>query len=87
MVARFFSDVQDQQILSQANRLTINNDGGCGAPSFGHNVLSHTRVVGRVRQTRLFDDQVVVDRDVEVPVLCWVNHLFVLPPLHLEQTE
>lgn len=62
---------------------TINNDSGCGAASFGHDVLGYACVVGGVRQTRLFDDQVVVDGDVEVSVLGWVNYLFVLQPLHL----
>lgn len=71
----------------RACKLTINNDSCCGAPSFGHYVLSHTCVVGRVRQTRLFDDQIVVDGDVEVSVLCWVNYLFILQPLHLGDRE
>lgn len=65
---------------------TVDYDGGRSAPSFGHDVLGHTRVVGCVRQTRLFDDQVVVDGDVEVSVLCRVNYFFVLQPLHLGET-
>lgn len=68
---------------SEACELTINDHGRRRAPSFGHDVLGHARVVGRVGQTRLLDDQVVVDGDVEVPVLRWVNYLLVLPPLHL----
>lgn len=74
-------------IQSQACKLTVDNNSRCSAPSFGHYVLSHACVVGRVRQTCLFDDQVVVDCDVEVSVLCWVDYLFVLPPLHLGGTE
>lgn len=64
-------------------RLTVDDDGGCGAPPLGHNVLGHAGVVCRVGQTRLLDDEVVVDGDVEVPVLRRVDDLLVLPPLHL----
>lgn len=66
---------------------TVNDNSRCGASSFCHYVLRHTRVVGRVRQTRLLDDQVVVNGDVEVSVLCWVNYLFILQPLHLGDEE
>lgn len=68
---------------SQASELTINDHSRRRAPSLGHDVLGHARVVGCVGQTRLLDDQVVVDGDVEVPVLRRVNYLLVLPPLHL----
>lgn len=68
---------------SEASELTINDHSRRRAPSFGHDVLGHARVVGRVGQTRLLDDQVVVDGDIEVPVLRRVNYLLVLPPLHL----
>lgn len=71
------------QRQSQASELTINDHSRRRAPSLGHDVLGHARVVGRVGQTRLLDDQVVVDGDVEVPVLRRVNYLLVLPPLHL----
>lgn len=67
--------------------LTINNDVGCGAPPFGHDVLRHAGVVGRVGQARLLDDQVVVDGDVEVPVLRRVDDLLVLQPLHLRRDD
>lgn len=71
------------RIQSQACKLTINDHSRRRAPSFGHDVLGHARVVSRVGQARLLDDQVVVDGDVEVPVLRRVNYLLVLPPLHL----
>lgn len=64
-------------------RLTVDDDGGRGAPPLGHDVLGHARVVGRVGQTCLLDDEVVVDGDVEVPVFCRVDDLLVLPPFHL----
>lgn len=67
----------------KSSKLTINNNRGCGAPPFGHDVLRHARVVGRVGQTRLLDNQVVVDGDVEIPVLRRVDYLLVLQPLHL----
>lgn len=65
-------------------RLTVDDDGGRGAPAFGHDVLGDAGVVGGVGQTRLFDDQVVVDGDVEVPVVGGVDDLLVLQPLHLQ---
>lgn len=74
-------------VQSQACELTVNNHSRRRAPSFGHDVLGHTRVVGCVWETRLLDDQVVVDGDVEVPVLRRVNYLLVLPPLHLRGGE
>ena len=64
---------------------TINDDGGRGAPPLGHDVLGHARVVGGVGEARLLDDQVVVDGDVEVPVLRRVDDLLVLQPLHLNK--
>ena len=66
---------------------TVNDDGGRGAPPLGHDVLGHARVVGRVGEARLLDDQVVVDGDVEVPVLRRVDDLLVLQPLHLNNGE
>lgn len=82
-------DIRRTQIPSKAGarERTVNNDGCRSASSFGHYVLSHTRVVGRVGQTRLFDDQVVVDGDIEVSVLCGINYFFVFQPLHLGETE
>lgn len=59
------------------DKLTINNNGGCSASSFGHYILGHTRVVGCVRETRLLDDQVVVNSDIEVSVLRRVDYLFI----------
>lgn len=61
-----------------SQQLTVNDNSRCGAPPFGHDVLRHARVVGRVGQTRLLDDQVVVDGDVEVSVLRRVDNLFIL---------
>lgn len=61
-----------------SQQLTVNDNGRCGAPPFGHDVLRHARVVGRVGQTCLLDDQVVVDGDVEVSVLRRVDNLFIL---------
>lgn len=70
------SNWQDQQ-------LTIDDDGGSGATALRHNVLGHAGVVGCVGEPRLLDDQVVIDGDVEVPVVCRVDDLLVLQPLHL----
>lgn len=74
---------QKSTLERKASKLTINNNCRCGAPPFGHDVLRHARVVGRVGKTRLLDDQVVVDGDVEIPVLRRVDYLLVLQPLHL----
>lgn len=57
--------------------LTVDYNGCCGASSFSHYVLSHTRVVGCIRQAGLFDDQVVVDGDVEVSVFRRIYNLLV----------
>lgn len=63
---------------SRTKALTINDNCRRGAPPFGHDVLGHAGVVSRVGETRLLDDQVVVNRDVEIPVLRRVNYLLVL---------
>lgn len=65
-------------LLSIRQWFTIDNNCGSGAPSLGHDVLSHAGVVGSVREAGLFDDQVVVDGDVEVSVICWINNLLIL---------
>lgn len=65
-------------------RRTVDDDGGCCASPFGHDVLGHAGVVGGVGQTGLFDDQVVVDGDVEVSVIRGVDNLLVFQPLHLQ---
>lgn len=67
----------------QDRELTIDNDGGSGATALRHDVLGHTGVVGCVGEPRLLDDQVVIDGDVEVPVVRWVDDLLILQPLHL----
>lgn len=83
-MAEVKGDVDRKSTLERkASKLTINNNRRRGAPPFGHDVLRHARVVGRVGQTRLLDDQVVVDGDVEIPVLGRVDYLLVLQPLHL----
>lgn len=48
---------------------TINDEGSRAAASLGHNVASHTGVVGGVREPSLFDDQVVINGDQKVGVL------------------
>lgn len=73
----------DAMMKEEKTRLTVDDDGGRGAPPLGHDVLGHAGVVGCVGQTCLLDDEVVVDGDVEVPVLRRVDDLLVLPPLHL----
>lgn len=65
--------------------ITVNDDGGRCAASLGDDVLGNARVVSCVRKARLFDDQIMVDGDVEVSVLRWVDDLFVLQPLHLPE--
>ena len=45
---------------------TVDDNCGRGTASLGNNILGHTGVVGGVRETSLFDDEVVVDGDVEV---------------------
>lgn len=72
--------------MNRPSELTVNNNSGCGASPFGHYVLGHTGVVGCVGQTGLLDDQVVVDGDVKVSVLHWVNDLFIFKPFHLEHS-
>lgn len=64
--------------MSKWGNVTVDDNCCRGAASFGHNVFSHAGVVGRVREAGLLDDQVVIDGDVEVPVVCWINNLLVL---------
>lgn len=64
----------------EKQQLNVTVDDNCrrGAASFGHDVFSHAGVVSRVGEAGLLDDQVVVDGDVEVPVICRINNLLVL---------
>lgn len=66
-------------------QLTIDYNRGGGAAPLGYDVLRHTGVVGRIREAGLFDDQIMVDGDVEVPVVGGINNLLVLQPLHLRR--
>lgn len=63
--------------------LTVDDDGGGGAPPPGHDVFSHAGVVGCVREAGLLNDEVVVNRYVEIPVVRRIDDLLVLQPLHL----
>lgn len=63
--------------------VTINDESGRAAASFGHHVAGHAGVVRRVRESGLFDDQVVVDGDQEVGVLRWIDDVLILQPVHL----
>lgn len=65
-------------------RITVDYNSGSGAPPLGHDVFGYAGVVSGVRQTSLFDDQVVVDGDVKVTVVRRVDDLFVLQPLDLK---
>lgn len=65
-------------LLSIRRFITVDNNRGGGAASLGHNVLRHTRVVGGVGEAGLLNDQVVIDGDVEVPVVRGINNLLVL---------
>lgn len=65
--------------------VTINDERSRAAASLGHDVASHTGVVGRVREPRLFDDQVVINGDQKVRVLRWIDDVLVLKPVHLEK--
>ena len=58
--------------------VTVDYDCSRGASPFGHNVLGHAGVVGCVWQSSLFDDQVVVDGDVEVAIVGRVNDFLIL---------
>lgn len=74
----FVRQVQDREGTLCVRRFTVDDDRGGGAASLGHDVLRHTGVVCRVREAGLFDDQIVIDGDVEVPVICRVDDLLVL---------
>lgn len=67
--------------------VTVDDNRCRGAASLGHDVLRHAGVVRRVGEAGLLDDEVVVDGDVEVPVVCRVDDLLVLQPLHLGEEE
>lgn len=73
--------IEKLQVKGDGN--TIDDDSGGGASSLGYDVLGHARVVGRVRQPSLLDDQVVVNGDVEVTVVCRVDDFLILQPLNL----
>lgn len=49
--------------------VTINNESSCAAASFGHHITSHTGVVCCVRESGLFDDQIMINSDEEIGVL------------------
>lgn len=66
---------------------TVDDDGGRGAPAFGHNVLGHAGVIGSVQQPGLLDDEVVIDGDQEVGVLGGIDDILVPQPLHLVGRE
>lgn len=74
-----------QKRETQQLGVTVDDDCCRGAASLGHDVFGHAGVVGRVGEARLLDDQVVVDGDVEVPVVRRVDDLLVLQPLHLRR--
>lgn len=80
--------ISTQQTKSKKKKkpinITIDYDGSRGAPPLGHDVLGYTGVVSGIGQTSLFDDQVVVDSDVKVPIIRRVDDLFVLQPLDLQ---
>ena len=57
--------------------VTVDDNRGGGAASLGHDVLCHAGVVGCVGEARLFDDQVVVDGDVEVSVIGRIDNLLI----------
>lgn len=49
--------------------ITVNDKRSRAAASFSHHVSSHAGVVGRVGESRLLDDQVMINGDQEVGVL------------------
>lgn len=57
---------------------TINNESSRAAASFGHHITSHTGVVRRVRESGLFDDQIVIDCDQEIGVLRRIYDVLIL---------
>lgn len=64
---------------------TKDNHSGCGAASLCYNVACQTRVVARVGQTRLVDDEGMVGSSVNVVVGQGADQLLVFQPLHLHE--
>lgn len=64
---------------------TVNDERSGAAASFRHHVAGHAGVVGGVRESGLFDDQVVIDGDQEIGVLRWIYDILILQPVHLER--
>lgn len=63
--------------------VTIDSDGGRLSESAGDNVVAAARVVGRVREAQLLDDEVGFAGDDKVAVNTDVNWLTVLQPEYL----
>lgn len=63
--------------------LTIDDHCSRGATPLSNDVLSDACVVSGVGKPCLFDDQVMIDGDVEITIVCRIDNLFVLQPFHL----
>lgn len=63
--------------------VTIDSDRGRFSESAGDNVVTAARVVGRVREAQLLDDEVGFAGDDKVAMNTDVNWLTVLQPEHL----
>lgn len=70
--------------LGNSARFTVNDERSCAAPPSRHHVPSHARVVRRVREPGLLDDQIVINGDQEIGVLRRINDVLILQPVHLE---
>lgn len=71
----------------QRQQRTKDDHSGCGAASLRHYVAGQTRVVARVGQPRLADDEVVVSTGVDVLVSAGAQELFVFQPGDLHKTR
>lgn len=66
-------------------RLTKDYNSGSGAPSFSHDVAGRTGVVSRIRETSVWDDQIMIPSGVRGRVS--VQGFVVFQPFHLEEKK
>lgn len=68
-----------------AGRLTVDHDGGAGAAPLGHDVAGHARVIPRIGQLGLGDDEAVVARFVGAGF--GDEGFFIFQPFHLKRNQ